>query len=512
MPENEFEKQVQQKMEGLKFTPADEVWKEVAYRIRKEKKKKRIFFWLPLLGLALGGGLAAIWLTNNNEHKVAQSDKNEIKLQPNSPGTQKQSESDASFLKENNKENNIKKNRTGDSISKENNDNAEKKSFQRDKQEMKSKEGELTQFASKESTHRNIIAKNKTTRQNKDDVAALKNQDIQPVIDTEQKNSIVSKGVIVNEKNNRTEIQNQKSYVNNDSAVTAPALKDEIVTKKPASDDKIIEQKIQKQEPAEIMNDSTGLAANQKKQPIRLNKKTKKWQWGIMAEKGKSYTAKGIRFSDDKSGANNLYSNPSQSPGSLGYISSSAIHPSGSFGTGIIAKLPVSSKLDVNFSLGYLYLSTKMNVGNRMDSLFVVSNFLSSSLTVDNFYRASNNNSSYTNRYHFLNFSAELSWKIIDSKKISLYWNNGFSYNRLLSSNALHFDRNLPGYYKDFRLLTHNHFFLSTGFTIPVFKRFEINPFAEYSLTPVLRTGSDSLQLPHFTNYGIRIKFLLTNR
>src|SRR5258708_5254010 len=66
MPENEFEKKVQQRMEELEFTPSGEVWKEVEYRIRKEKKKRRFFFWLPLLSLALGGGItAAIWLINN---------------------------------------------------------------------------------------------------------------------------------------------------------------------------------------------------------------------------------------------------------------------------------------------------------------------------------------------------------------------------------------------------------------------------------------------------------------
>ena len=151
-----------------------------------------------------------------------------------------------------------------------------------------------------------------------------------------------------------------------------------------------------------------------------------------------------------------------------------------------------------------------MNVGSRVDSSLVIRNSSFSNVSLDNFYRASNNNSSYTNRYHLVRLSAELLWKIINNNKVPVYWNSGLSYGRLISSNSLHFDRGLPGYYKDSRLLTHNHFFLSAGFSVPVLKRFMVNPFAEYSLTSVLR-NSDSVRT-HFSNYGIRINFLLKNK
>jgi hypothetical protein len=54
MPANEFEKKMQQRMEELKLAPSGEVWVEIEQRIRKEKKKRRAFFWLPLLFLMLG--------------------------------------------------------------------------------------------------------------------------------------------------------------------------------------------------------------------------------------------------------------------------------------------------------------------------------------------------------------------------------------------------------------------------------------------------------------------------
>ena len=57
MPVNEFEKQVQQKMEELQLKPSAEVWAEVEKRIRKEKKRRRVIFWW-LFPLVLAGGLA----------------------------------------------------------------------------------------------------------------------------------------------------------------------------------------------------------------------------------------------------------------------------------------------------------------------------------------------------------------------------------------------------------------------------------------------------------------------
>ena len=55
MPVNNFEKQVQQKMDELQLRPSAEVWEEVEKRIRKEKRRRRFIIWFFLFGvLALG--------------------------------------------------------------------------------------------------------------------------------------------------------------------------------------------------------------------------------------------------------------------------------------------------------------------------------------------------------------------------------------------------------------------------------------------------------------------------
>jgi hypothetical protein len=473
MPVNEFEKQVQQKMEELKLTPSEKVWQEVEYRIRKEKKRKRILFWFVFLFLFVGGGLTTgIWLTNKNHILQSANEANNIQLVP--PPSQEQATEKKQSLKNNFEKTTTGKNKTkGININETRNSEVKKypvpqeRSFEKNKW-VKSRGTELTPLVITKENEKTNIIKNKTGHdQNTEPVVKSNTTLSQPI--NPQKDVIVSNEIAGIEKNDKQEIPKQS---------IGP------------------------------INDSTAIAKAEEKTPVHQIKKTKKWYWGIMLQKGRSRVADGFKFFNTDKVYADAFTTQS-SPGSSLVYRVSEIRPSGSFIAGLYAQRTVSRRVDINFSLGYSYLSTKMNIGNRVDSSFRVSNS-SSGFFVNNFYSALNSTSSYTNRYHFISFGTELSWKIINSKKISLYWENGFSYDHLLSSNALYYDRNLPGYYKDFGLLTHNHFFLTTGFSVPVFKRLMINPFAEYSLTPVLR-NTDSLRT-HFTNYGIRIKFSLSNK
>lgn len=60
---NEFEKQVQQKLNELRLTPTPPVWEKVEAQIRTKKDRRRLFLLLPLL-LALSGLLTWWWAGN----------------------------------------------------------------------------------------------------------------------------------------------------------------------------------------------------------------------------------------------------------------------------------------------------------------------------------------------------------------------------------------------------------------------------------------------------------------
>jgi len=72
MPGHEFEKNVQQRLDELKLRPSEAVWNNVEYSIRKDKRRRRMILWLPILFLFLGtsgyfiinknGFISADWL------------------------------------------------------------------------------------------------------------------------------------------------------------------------------------------------------------------------------------------------------------------------------------------------------------------------------------------------------------------------------------------------------------------------------------------------------------------
>ena len=70
MLNSDFEKQMQQKMEELRFTPDDAVWEKVEAGLPKKKKNRRfVFFILPLLALFCGSVL--LWNHFTPSEKIA---------------------------------------------------------------------------------------------------------------------------------------------------------------------------------------------------------------------------------------------------------------------------------------------------------------------------------------------------------------------------------------------------------------------------------------------------------
>ena len=71
MQENEFEKQIQQKMDELKLHPSDTVWPKIEAQVRKEKRRRWVLIFLPLILISfLYGGY--VWLSNNNSNNEYQ--------------------------------------------------------------------------------------------------------------------------------------------------------------------------------------------------------------------------------------------------------------------------------------------------------------------------------------------------------------------------------------------------------------------------------------------------------
>jgi hypothetical protein len=464
MPESGFEKEMQQRMEELRLTPSAEVWDEVERRIRKEKKKRRILFWLPLLCL-LGGGLvtSGIWLakrkTDHPRTSITGSNlplpvpsKNETSIPPKINGT---------------------------SVAP-----ADGNADERVKQDNPSL---VKHFAN---AHEISISIPKS---------AAKKEPVRIMIHQKQgvRDIAIEKAFVASDNNkkplpfehNVIAINNQNSNHKADTVVDNLTLNQAISSTNGDAQGK---------DPAS--QDTVQASVSEVHPPVALHLHHKNWNWGVVFAAGRSNTAKGLQSKTSSS----LSSTPSAG-GSQTYYPAS-IRPAGSFAIGIAVQRPLSKRLKINFDLHYSYLSTKISTGSRVDSLFSLNN-VSAPLAFSNFYRPpSSADHSYTNRYHFAGFSAELSWMVIKGRKFPVWWNNGLSFDRLLSSNALHFSSGLPGYYKDFSLLNHNDLFVSSSLSFSLLKKFTLDPFAQYSVGRVSRDNSGK---SHFNNYGLRLKWWL---
>ncbi len=66
---DEFEKKIQDKMEGFELVPDDKVWEQVSMQIKKEKKKRRVLLYWMFAGFILLAGTLTIWFINDGNNR-----------------------------------------------------------------------------------------------------------------------------------------------------------------------------------------------------------------------------------------------------------------------------------------------------------------------------------------------------------------------------------------------------------------------------------------------------------
>src|SRR4051812_47634588 len=69
MRKADFENNVQQKMQELRFSPSDEVWKRVEAGIAEKRKRRPVLLWLTLGTVLIGGTI--FWLSHSSSPYLA---------------------------------------------------------------------------------------------------------------------------------------------------------------------------------------------------------------------------------------------------------------------------------------------------------------------------------------------------------------------------------------------------------------------------------------------------------
>jgi hypothetical protein len=473
MPVNDFEKQVQQKMDELQLRPSGEVWTEVEKRIRKEKQRRRFVLWFFLTGLLLLGG-TAWWLAdhtgNSTSRSVAQHTTEGSPVaanEPVNPGTDKN-------------------NNTGNNTAPANNDvNNGTVTSQQTAPVTTPATGNDNRNIIKPSTGSNLS----TSAQGLDVI------NDQPVIARKGKNVKDNTDKRLTEP--PTPVRNApETLIKNDKATEPLTGKptdaggQKPVANKIISTDKTVSPTINKPSADEpkadsVLRDSLVVKINEAvaapdtntpSQPVK-NKRAKKdkWEFGITAGGGASTTTDGFpifQFDADKA----LYYDSNVNPNALSgaYPAAYQLVPSDPeegpyWQIGAYAKRKLSKRIAVSAGLQYSSFSTTQTIGKYIAIQTNISNSAYSS-NVQYYYR-SGDMTTYRNHYNYVQVPVALHWQINKGKKLPITWQNGVTVGRLTKSDALIYTPNSNLFYHDNNLLNKTQFSMQSGVSVKLFSK-----------------------------------------
>jgi hypothetical protein len=433
MPVNEFEKQVQKKMDELQLRPSAEVWQQVEKRIRKEKKRRRLIIWFFLFGtLLLGAG--SWWMIDGNKKQplpdsfvqTTESEKvNETKTKVKTDTeTITKTRVDNNNVQSNKKENISNQPNSGPAII-----NEQVASYNK----VVAKTGIKKTYNEKEKINKI------NTGAEKMDNADNMGTDVSP-------DNIIPGKLIKNQKSNITiGIINDKKISNTDERIKNP------MDTLSASGINLNDDSTGN---SSILNNIIGDSLIEKKaetispKDITITKK-KKWEIVITTMMGISSKSDGISFFDGQKSldAASLNSNPG---GQVSTLAPAATQNGFSWQLGVYGIRELTKKTSVSLGINFSGYSTTQPAGIFVDSLRIYSNgrFVSS---VNEFYR-SGTGSYYKNHYYYLQAPIAFHWQINKSKKLPLFWQNGFSTGIFTGGNALVYNPASNVFYRDNKL------------------------------------------------------------
>jgi hypothetical protein len=455
MQEQNFEKQVKQKLEELSVAPSAPVWMKVEEQIRQKRSKRRIFFWIFPLGILLAGGIVYS-LTRYNNQPVA------VKYQP---VKQESAKPVNQFSNQQPATDESKADKTTIMQGIEIADRAAARQSNPVSAGNKTAQNFLLVNSRLKTTKQKQETRSSSVKSGEETPSAIVNR-----IDATDETASAT----IQEKNTKTSVAD--STANASPTVTTP----QPVEEKPAAENP----------PAAIIHPG------------------EKRKWQISA-----YAAVGLSSLEYATGAReknaNQYNFSPTSPG----IGSAVPPPQRvsmpekglSFQLGVKFMKPVSRRLNVTVGLGYYYASTKQKIGQLVAEDSVFRNNFTSPVTVSRYYRVGSTEN-YTNSYHFIEIPVGINWRV--NKKIPLDLETGLSIAQMVASNALTYDGN-GNYYRNNKLLyrTHVTFNGALSYRILNIRQHAVyaGPYFKYHLTQLEKSNSG--QFLFSAGLGISMKF-----
>ena len=441
--QNDFEKQVQKKMEELDFIPSEPVWTNIEKEIRK-KDKRRYFIWLPVLLLLAGGGLYWNYSINKSVHNsTTQRQVSKI----NSSGNQ-------SSVKEEKNKNTYEEVETNSSYSLTiNSDNTK-----------------INNSKQKNSLNTNSFKTNKHSQKN---------------LIVAKKSSLVDKSNIKYPSINDIDHSDKLHSLQAESNIGDRFPLDHIFNKPQFN---LIFDAVERR----IVNINS-----EKETKVVVNQKHH-WVIGLDASIGIANQTSGTS-SLDKSYA--YTGGPSSYPPST-YPKIQSPYTKGlSYSVGLILKRKLNKAIEFQTGINYQYLSFNVLVGQHVRNDTTVNAF-----ALDQFYRNTAFTSSlpttlsnYKNQLHLISIPVKLGFRPF--VKIPVTLSAGILLQQLIHSNMLVYDPNSGVYYNSSKSL--NKFLLSTtagiDYSFALLKhRVSVGPYINYGLSNTIKNMPGHLSNVNF--------------
>lgn len=453
MQENEFEKQVQQKMDDLKLHPSDAVWQKIELQIKKEKRRRWLLIFLPVIFMgALYGGY--VLLNSNNSTTKPQQQLTNSVHEKNTTDQQTQ-ETKTTF----------------DPI--------------KNDEQVKENKEIITQTTNTTSNSRQKVKGRLkvTTDHNTPVISANDSSDAKTTLETTQ--GIAETGKI------NADIKNpeqEKTIINKENQSNTVITNPNEIAKH-AKDDMVKDS---------VATKSENTVAKENAIPNEIKKTQNKypWNWGFSFAAGASGTANSILgelFGDGQKSMDLAYNSPGSGTNTNPLPLPSLIKPGIAFIAGVSAEKNISRKIIFTTGLNYKLFNTSNKVGSDSAS----------------YYSARNASRTYHNHYNYIELPVGLKYQMGIFKKIQLQWNTGFSISRLISSDALQFNNTTRLYYHDNSLFNQTQLGFNTGVDIELLsnqnRSFFIGPYLNYGISKIAREGYNK---HHFTFIGLRAQYL----
>lgn len=569
MSDHDFEKRVKQKMDELRFSPSDAVWKGLETELRRDRPNRRGWLWMAALLVATGisgyffftnnhttsdrtllstttnnqqdaknkeaGRTANVDSSGNNPKVNEQSSSPEVSPQASGSGTHSASPHRSS---ENNPDVQSSQGSTVTATGKDSRIGSGKKIDRLSPPRQADKDPDMSYKPARKKPASGKLDPQLTLPNSNDPVKSYNQnnkEDNRPEIistenDSSDKNNSVNKdsGKHSSGKNNTR--GNQSAVKNNDETVRQS---DSIAKATGNSSDQ--------QEAADSGIDSTakqpdssvtkGLAKqdgklqnkNQRNASAQKSSAAKKWTWGVAASAGIS------KLSDGKVGDAFKSSRMADAAPSSPLASSnnafvfrpvtatrpipqpSEIKPGVQISLGGFVKRQIGKRFAVSAGLQYSQYSNIINVGYRVDSSQLVNNG-NQVANVGRYYRADQTNK-FSNRYHFIELPVTVHMQLNKSLTTPVYWNVGAGVGQLVGSNALMYDGGTGVYYEDKTKYNKTQFSIHTGFSLGLFQRSAlpvwIGPSIRYNVNRLYNHEIEKEK--HLFSAGLDFRFFLNN-